>query len=908
MRQVEFPNRPRAQYALSVLAVGVAFALREALTGAFGVGEPYVTFYPAVVLTAALGGFGPGLLATFLSALVTALWILPPRWHLLQMTEPDAIGLLAFSTIGVCMSFLAGLYHRARERSAALRTELALRDSAEQFRAFFENTAVGAAQLDTSGRFRLVNERMCQITGFSREELLRMTPPELCPPDEVAQEREHFGRFLRGELAVYERDTHYLRKDGRIIWVHVTSSAIRGAQGAPVQIAGIIEDITERKRAQEALQKRESTLAQAGQMAHLGAWDIEFHDLEDFSSNPLSWSAEVFRIFGYEPSSVQVTYDLFLERLLPDDRGEVARATFESLGTGKPFSIRHRVVRPDGTVRLVQDHAEVLFDKQGRPVRMVGAVQDITDNDWAEQVVRDSEEHYRMLFETMLQGVVYQDARGTITSMNPAAQRILGKTAKELVGQTAIAAERETIRQDGTPFPPTEHPAMLALRTGASIRDVVMGIFNPRENGYRWIKVSAVPVFRRGPAESKPYQVYTLFDDITERRVVDAERESLLAALRDADRRKNEFLAILSHELRNPLAPIRNSVYVLERVPPGGDQATRALAVIDRQAQHLARLVDDLLDVTRISRGKIRLQLERIELGSLIRRTADDHRDLFARNGIELQVSADGPLHVSGDPTRLSQVVGNLLENSAKFTPRGGHTRISAAVTADGRAEIRVRDDGTGIERDTLGRLFEPFVQAEKTLDRSRGGLGLGLALVKGMIQMHGGTVTAESEGLGMGSEFIVRLPLESSSRPRLSAVPAPSHTADTRRVLVIEDNTDAAESLREALELGHHVVEVAYAGPEGIEKARAFSPDVVLCDIGLPGLDGYGVARAFRADPRLGSTYMVALSGYALQEDVERAKQAGFDRHMAKPPDLAALEALLAERPAAAAPAEAAI
>jgi len=902
--RVELPNRPRVQYALAVLAVAVAFALREAVSGVSGLGWPYVTFYPAVVLTAVLGGFGPGLLATFLSALAAALWILPPRWRLLPMAEPDAAGLLVFSVMGLCMSALAGLYHRARERGAALRTQLALRGSAEQFRAFFENTAVGAAQLEVSGRFRQVNDRMCQITGFSREELLRMAPPELSPPDEVAQERERFTRFLRGEPAVYERDKRYMRKDGRIIWVHATESVVRDAQGAPVLLAGIIEDITERKHAQEALQKQESTLAQAGQMAHLGAWDIEFHDREDLEASPLSWSAEVFRIFGYEPGSVEVTNDLFFERVHPDDRLEVARAAADSLGTGKPYSIRHRVVRPDGTVRLVQEHAEVLLDEQGRPVRMVGAVQDITDNDQAAQVVCDSEEHYRMLFETMLQGVVYQDGRGTITSMNPAAQRILGKTAKELVGQAAIGSERETIRQDGTPFPAAEHPAMLALRTGASIRDVVMGIFNPRENGYRWIKVSAVPVFRPGPAESKPYQVYTLFDDITERRAVDAERESLLAALRDADRRKNEFLAILSHELRNPLAPIRNSVYVLERVPPGSDQAVRALSMIDRQAQHLTRLVDDLLDVTRISRGKIRLQLERVEVGSLIRRTADDHRDVFARNGIELQVSADDgpPLYVSGDPTRLAQVIGNLLENSAKFTPRGGHTRISAVAAAGGRAEIRVRDDGAGIERDTLGRLFEPFVQAEKTLDRSGGGLGLGLALVKGMVQMHGGTVTAQSEGLGMGSEFIVRLPLEGSAQQRLSPVPARPRPGDRRRVLVIEDNTDAAESLREALELGHHVVEVAYAGPEGIEKARAFSPDVVLCDIGLPGLDGYEVARAFRADPGLGSAYLVALSGYALQEDIDKAKQAGFDRHMAKPPDLAALEAMLAERPAAAA------
>jgi signal transduction histidine kinase/CheY-like chemotaxis protein len=387
-----------------------------------------------------------------------------------------------------------------------------------------------------------------------------------------------------------------------------------------------------------------------------------------------------------------------------------------------------------------------------------------------------------------------------------------------------------------------------------------------------------------------PVRMTGMVLDVTERKRAEEE-------LRDADRRKNEFLAMLSHELRNPLAPIRNSVYILERADPGGEQARRARAVIDRQARHLTRLVDDLLDVTRISRGKIRLQRQRIELGELLRRAAEDHRETFSRLGIALEVAVgDLPVHVQGDPTRLDQVVGNLLQNAAKFTPRGGRTTLSLERASDGNAAIVVHDTGQGIAFEMLPRIFEPFSQGEKTLDRSVGGLGLGLALVRGLVELHGGSVSARSDGDGRGAEFVVRLPLDRAEPPRLTVVPSARATAPGRRVLVIEDNVDAAETLKEALELADHVVEVAYAGLEGLEKARTFRPDVVLCDIGLPGMDGYQIARTLRADPELRAISLVALTGYALPEDLEKARAAGFDRHLAKPPDLDELERTIAQ------------
>jgi signal transduction histidine kinase/ActR/RegA family two-component response regulator len=363
-------------------------------------------------------------------------------------------------------------------------------------------------------------------------------------------------------------------------------------------------------------------------------------------------------------------------------------------------------------------------------------------------------------------------------------------------------------------------------------------------------------------------------------------------SLRDADRNKNEFLAVLSHELRNPLAPIQNSLHILERAAPGSSQAQRAHAVVARQVRHLTRLVEDLLDVTRISNGKVRLQRTRVELARLVRQAAEDNAALFADRGVELRVEVAAEPTVEGDPARLAQILGNLLQNAAKFTPSGG--RVLLALEAAGKAaRLRVRDTGAGLAPDTLGRLFQPFMQADVTLARTDGGLGLGLALVKGLVELHGGTVRARSEGPGKGAEFVIELPRSDG----VTTAPAVAAAAPRRRrrVLVIEDNVDAAESLRDALSLEGHDVEVAFLGVDGIERARAWGPDVVLCDIGLPDVAGHEVARALRGDPALRGTFLVALTGYALPDDQKRAREAGFDEHLAKPPTMGRLAELLA-------------
>jgi PAS domain S-box-containing protein len=399
---------------------------------------------------------------------------------------------------------------------------------------------------------------------------------------------------------------------------------------------------------------------------------------------------------------------------------------------------------------------------------------------------------------------------------------------------------------------------------------------------YRWVLDRGRP--RTGPGGAFLGYIGSVID-IHERRTAEE-------ALREADRRKSEFLGVLSHELRNPLAPILNGIHVLERVAPSSPEAGRAKASIRRQTEHLTRLVDDLLDVTRIGRGKIELRLADLDLAALARRTAEDYRALMQERGLELVVEVPpGFVTVNGDETRLAQILGNLLSNAAKFTPAGGRLTLSVRPSGDA-AVVQVHDTGAGIDPALLEAVFEPFTQAAQTLARTDGGLGLGLALVKGLAELHGGSVTAESDGPGRGTRFTVTLPGRAGAPPppdRRTVPPPP--TPERRRVLVVDDNRDAAETLAMLIETFGHHAEVAFDGPSAVAKASAFAPDVILCDIGLPGMTGYEVAKVLRA----GGGLLVAVSGYAQPEDVARAVEAGFDAHVAKPPDLGEIERLLA-------------
>jgi signal transduction histidine kinase/ActR/RegA family two-component response regulator len=377
---------------------------------------------------------------------------------------------------------------------------------------------------------------------------------------------------------------------------------------------------------------------------------------------------------------------------------------------------------------------------------------------------------------------------------------------------------------------------------------------------------------------------------------VTAQKEAELA-LRDADRRKDEFLAMLAHELRNPLAPIRTSVGILRAIGPQDARIERVRDLIDRQVTHMARLVDDLLDVSRITRGRIVLQRSVVPVAEIVEEAVETVRPLVVQHDHSLSVTLGSQaLRVHGDRARLVQVIANLLTNAAKFTPRGGHITVSAGVTDDGDVMVQVRDTGVGIPKELQDRIFDLFQQEETTLARSQGGLGIGLTLVKRLVELHGGQVRVHSPGRGAGSEFSVVLPRVDAAAPSRAGAPAADPVATTGRVrvLLVEDNADVAESFQMLLEVAGHDVRVAGSGLEALRLLDDFAPDVAFIDLGLPGMSGFDVARRFRADPRTKTTMLVALTGYGRAEDREEARRAGFDRHLVKPVDVAAVTAIL--------------
>jgi PAS domain S-box-containing protein len=390
-------------------------------------------------------------------------------------------------------------------------------------------------------------------------------------------------------------------------------------------------------------------------------------------------------------------------------------------------------------------------------------------------------------------------------------------------------------------------------------------------------------------AEGRPKYVVGVVVDITERKQVEE-------ALKEADRRKDQFLFMLAHELRNPLAPIQNALHVLQQLGAPDPTVQQYQEMIERQVKHLTRLVNDLLEVNRAIRGRIELRRERLDLARLVRTAAADHRNAFDRAGLALDVAVpELPVWIMGDPTRLTQVLDNLLQNGLKFTERGGRVRVGLAVRC-GEVEVVTRDTGVGIEPDVLPHIFEAFTQADRSLDRSRGGLGLGLSLVKRLVDLHGGEVRASSAGPGRGAEFLIRLPVEPEPAALSEMPTAPRPAGKRLRILVVEDSRDAADSLKMLLELYGYEVVVAYSRPDGVERTEAWRPNVVLCDIGLPGLDGYGVASELRRKSFTAKARLIAVTGYGSEEDRRRSQEPGFHAHLTKPVDPAILEMLLAD------------
>lgn len=477
---------------------------------------------------------------------------------------------------------------------------------------------------------------------------------------------------------------------------------------------------------------------------------------------------------------------------------------------------------------------------------------------------------------------------------NPACAEVLGISLDANASKSGPAGDRLPFKvlQNGRELTVDELPMQQAAARGEALRDIEVDIVRDDGRVLNLLEY-AIPLFDE---ERRVRGCMGVWVDITVRRRLEDELRRRVAELAEADRRKDEFLAMLAHELRNPLSPIAASVEVLRASSPGDPAAERAMGIVARQVKHVTRLVDDLLDVSRITRGKIRLVREEVDLGAAVADAVEANRPSLEshRHAFDLRLP-EGALTLTADRTRLVQVVSNLLHNAVKFTPPGGHLALEVAIEGD-RATLRVRDDGLGIEAELLPRVFDMFVQGATALDRSRGGLGLGLTLVRSLVEMHGGTVTAESGGPGRGSVFTVTLP-GCRHEPAVEPVRVTPPMSRALRVMVVEDNSDSAEILTTLLELEGHTARAFHDGPSALAAVAEFRPEVALVDLGLPGMDGYELGRRLREDPALKGLLMVVLSGYGQDEDRRRSREVGFDEHFVKPVDPDVLRELLATR-----------
>ena len=498
-----------------------------------------------------------------------------------------------------------------------------------------------------------------------------------------------------------------------------------------------------------------------------------------------------------------------------------------------------------------------------------------------ERSLREQAEKARRNISSILESItdsyIALDRHWIITDVNERAATIFRRSRAELIGNNVWEL-----------YPGMDHgEAYQTIQDAMATQQQVHFEAPSRVSRGKWFEVHAYP-------SQEGLSIY--MRDISERKRAEEERERLLTELSETNRRKDEFLAMLSHELRNPLAPISNALEVLRRSGPDEPHIRTTRDVISRQVDDLARLIEDLLDASRITSGKVRLQVETIELSGVVSRAIETTRPLTEARKHRLTVSIPSePVWLHADPTRLVQVFSNLLNNAAKYTQEAGDIELKAEREGN-ELIVRVRDTGVGIPEEILPHVFDMFTQADRSLDRSQGGLGIGLTLARSIVQMHGGAVQAFSDGRNKGSEFVVRLPVvsEPADGPNETSGAVSAPVVSPRRILVVDDNEDATETMALLLKLSGHEVEVAADGESALEAAGKLQPEIVLLDVGLPGMHGYQVAEQLRSRPETRDSVIVALTGYGQEQDRLRAKEAGFDYHFVKPVDFSKLESLL--------------
>jgi PAS domain S-box-containing protein len=777
---------------------------------------------------------------------------------------------------------LLGGFGTVQDITERKRVEAALRE--QEFRTLAENSPDIIARFDKELRHVYVNHALEAATGLPRAAFIGNTLDMVLPEQTVlfceAQLRSVF-QSGENKTAHFTYESPYGPRHHE--W-HVAPEF--GPDGRVESVLVIARDITERERAEK-------------EQGHLAAI-VESSDVAILSKaldgTILSWNAGAQHIYGYAADEVKGRSVSILAA--PDHVDEIPQC-LERIRHGERIEhFETQRVRKDGTLVDVALSISPIQDATGKVIGASTIAYDITERKRAEAALLRLSHQNRLILESAGEGIYGVDSNGVFTFINPAAAQMLGYTVEELIGRPAHDVLHHS-RADGAPYPLSVCPIHSSYRQGTTHR-IADEVFWRKDGSSFPVEYLSTAVLE----QDRVVGAVISFLDITERKRAEGERERLLSQIAEADQRKDEFLATLAHELRNPLAPVANAFALIRRAAGAPELIEQALGIGERQVGQLARLVDDLLDVSRISRGKITLRKARVSLHGVVQSALETARPRIEAAGHWLTVELpEEPVCLKADRTRLAQALSNLLINAAKFTEPGGHIRLRAHCEGE-EVAIAVQDNGIGIPAEQLHKVFGLFAQIEQPSGRRRGGLGIGLALVKSLVELHGGQVEAASPGAGQGSTFTMLLPVVVPSRPppklqdKEKGAQAP---ATMRRILVVDDEADVADSMAMLLKTCGHEVVTAYDGATAIEAARTHWPEVVLLDVGMPGMDGLEVARRLREVPELLGVRLIALTGWGQEADRRRSHAAGFDAHLVKPVDLRTLEALLeGERSAA--------
>jgi PAS domain S-box-containing protein len=751
-------------------------------------------------------------------------------------------------------------------------------------RVAFAANAVPAllAYVDSDVKYAWVNEGYRRWFGHPLEAIIGRHPSELLDTAAWANVRPYVERALAGEEVSF--DNRVVSEGRPAREVRASYVPHRDRSGRVRGFVVLVFDVSEMKAVEAALRRSEHMLEQAQAAAQVGSWELSYDEHRQEIPGSALWSAETYRILGCAPGT-PASRAQFREFVHPADREALQAQLTRGIERLEAAETEYRIVRGDGSVRVLRAWLDFERAPDGRATRVSGTCQDITERKQAELDARRAREQLELVVQSTPAFILRYDHERRLVWANKSYAARFGAEPRELVGRRISDLVGEAASRVFDPF----------FARALSGESVQVELEVPYPDGARFVQLIAGPT---RDAAGIPDGGVAVLTDLTHRRLLEQERERALRDLQEADRRKDEFLAMLAHELRNPLAPILNGVEILEHLGPQQEElAAKYRTMIARQAGHMKRLLDDLLDVSRVSQGKIQLHKERVDLNLLLLQAIEASRPAVHQKRQALRTAlAAQPMVLEADPTRLVQVFANLINNAAKYTDAEGHITITS-TTEEGEAIVSVRDDGVGMTPELLTQAFDLFVQETRSLDRAQGGLGIGLTLVRTLVKMHGGSVRAFSAGPGHGSELVVRLPLAPRAEPAASGqTAAPADPAGRPlRVLIVDDNVDAATAVGQLLEMAGHEVALAADGPAALAAAAATPPDLILLDIGLPGMDGYEIAARLRAAGHTRPA-LVALTGYGRESDVQRSREAGFDHHLVKPIDLGRLEKIAAE------------